>query len=522
MSSSLNNNISKLPDEILIEIFGLLLGNKDNSDLLNATLICKRWNQIISQTACLMNKLKLLMTIDKLDRIDERNFKLSRQYRHAKTAKTKDESCHYGHQKNLIVLRELALELNQLNSLEFDHIVIYPETIKMLSDFIYLRTLILASCEPRMDGRHDVCKLTSLRNLEIRHTPTALLSHIECNQLDSFKTKRAFKYNERNVGLNLFHFLNQLDRCDEIDINIYNWNFDAKLQLKFLWSKLKLHCSANDCCYAPFCVLNSAAVLGIEMLCKASKGNAESEITFYKLPIHYDSLWIAILNNCKGIKSLELSAQNMPIIPMHHNSIRILPGVQRIQIDAAGLGDESFVNLTRKLPNVTSLIISLCSGRVKIASESDLLLLNSFFDHITEMHLPQYCFEQTSLRHQEPSHFLRINIENLKKLTIEVAESLGSYPGHYYNVKNFCEQNRNVHHIDVEVNRQLLPYRKDKFLIDWYRELRETPVKTCNIMIPILQMTGFSLSLMNWRETEMSEMELFGKVLDEEENRFFV
>lgn len=75
-----------------------------------------------------------------------------------------------------------------------------------------------------------------------------------------------------------------------------------------------------------------------------------------------------------------------------------------------------------------------------------------------------------------------------------------------------------MHHIDVGVDRQWLINCKNKFLIDWLSELRETPVKTCNFII----FPGSWKRFVNWRKTKISEMELFGKFLDENENQFFV
>lgn len=513
--------MSTLPEEVLVVIFGFLVGNKDNSDLLNATLICKRWNQIISQSAFLMDQLKLSINLKMLNDDELRSFKLSRPYRHATS---EDGSWHFVDKKNLKFMRKLTLEGNhqQLTSLKFKFIIIFPETIRRISFCKHLRILILTICRLNMDGEHDVSKLTSLRKLELNDTPTTFLNHIECNQLDSLKVTSASDHDNSKAGPNLFKFFNQLDRCDEIDMYIYNWNFDVNFQPKFLWSKLKLHCSGNEGRHDRFYydVLNSAAVRGIEILCKASKENAESEIHFSEFPIEYGRLWIAILNSCKVIKHLSISATTMPILPVQLNLVRSLSEVRTVQIDAEGLGDETFANFTRKLPNVTSLIIRPRSGGVRITNESELLLLNSFFDHIDEMRVGQSHFVQTSLQHPAPSHFLRINIENLKKLTIDGAVSPRPYVGRYYNVKPICEQNRNLHHIDVKIDRQWLIHCKNQFLIDWYSELRETPVKTCNIAIS--PETGMHFPLINWRKTNMSEMELFGKVLDEEENRFFV
>lgn len=64
-----------MPNEVLTEIFQYLIANKNRnqvqSDLLNATLVCKKWNQIVSGTASLMDKVKFTLEMDKDEAANE-------------------------------------------------------------------------------------------------------------------------------------------------------------------------------------------------------------------------------------------------------------------------------------------------------------------------------------------------------------------------------------------------------------------------------------------------------------------
>lgn len=73
------NLISKLPEEVLENIFSFLGGNYFKSDLINATLVCKAWNRIISESPHLMDLIEMDVVInDDFDHFSELDFKLLR------------------------------------------------------------------------------------------------------------------------------------------------------------------------------------------------------------------------------------------------------------------------------------------------------------------------------------------------------------------------------------------------------------------------------------------------------------
>lgn len=84
------DNICKLPEDVLIEIFSNLTLSENTeirsynrnlkSDLLNAALVCKQWNRIISETVELMDKLRL----DLVSCIKEDQLKFQKRHRHVR------------------------------------------------------------------------------------------------------------------------------------------------------------------------------------------------------------------------------------------------------------------------------------------------------------------------------------------------------------------------------------------------------------------------------------------------------
>lgn len=97
---SIESNLRNLPDEVWM----MILENLEESDLLNATLklVCKKWNNLILNTAKIMNNLVLIIMIEPeeflkpedrpkyLNEGNIENFKIIRKYKNVSMKFIKD------------------------------------------------------------------------------------------------------------------------------------------------------------------------------------------------------------------------------------------------------------------------------------------------------------------------------------------------------------------------------------------------------------------------------------------------
>lgn len=245
--------ISKLPDEVFMEIFGFLHdGNKAKSDLMNATIVCKKWNRIISESPRLMDKVKLRIdAIMKLATVDDCIVK--RPYRHAILEDFNEVNFEPRLQIAEIVLKFASLK--SLTTVEFSNMKVAPTIVEILSLCKSLKSMIIKECwhegEFERSGSIEQYNFLNLRKLKIisRHpvqnSLIDVLPHLKCKNLHSFTIEMlSFDSINNVVAANVFGFLNQLDNCDQIEMQMSAWNFKQMKQLifepKFLWSKLML------------------------------------------------------------------------------------------------------------------------------------------------------------------------------------------------------------------------------------------------------------------------------------------
>lgn len=505
--SSKPNLISKLPEEVLENIFSFLGGNYFKSDLINATLVCKAWNRIISESPHLMDLIEMDVVInDDFDHFSELDFKLLRQYRHVIMKHDYYSLERYGEEEDSKFwdIEKVISSLKNLTTFKLRESPMFPCHIDNLSDCEHLHTLIFESCwwyykeyPSLLEGRgeiemYDMKNLRVLKFIDNRAGTTFVLKYIQCTKLDVLEIK-ANKDNEVVDAGEIIPFMNQLDRCDEIDLKISNWNFEDSVQLqpKFLWCKLKLFCIQNDK------IMSNNAISSIKALCKASAPNAESEIALKNFKHECAHLWTTILGNCKGIGELSLS--NSPP-PSELGKLPSLSQLQKLTLDMNTLKAESFPNFVKNFPISTQLEIHSSCQKFELSTESE-LLLQSFFNQIVDLKL--------SL--SVPIETLNLKFTNLSELTVyekgseQSIQSLDLF-------KSFCARNQNLRCLTVETS-----YDQDiakDYLLKWYKELcGKSTIKSCNVKTPL----GY-----NWRLLQSDEVELFGRALTKKESRFFV
>lgn len=532
--------ISKLPDDVLFTIFELLHdGSNETPDLLNATLVCQRWNQIISQFSRLMSRLKLNINTDDL----ETDFKLTRQYRSVKVSEK--YPINYSRslnrdQTNLAttnILKQVEQNANYMTTIELHRIKILPQHIESLSHCELLHTLTVGTLLFDDDNygqkigffRTQQFNFKALRNLKFSKQVDSMriLKYMKCKQLDTFD---AFHTYDGGVGslsecaYCVINFLNQLERCDEILMQIQQ--FDVDLQPKFAWKKMRMKCDMDIRNFRH--VLSCAVISSIEALCRASVTNTESEITFInfdELEHRLERIWIAIFKNCKGVNTLNLYRTPLPTSFKQLNN---LDKIKRLDIGTSVLENDNFPNLTRELRNVTQLNIFSESSLDKLAvpAESE-LKLRSFFNQITDLTLPQmYAYHLPSPPYsRDQENFFENKFTNLRTLTIQDSWCRFWDCHEPLFVHHYCSNNQSLNHLNVQIGypRKHSSENHGKLnLLKWYSEFH-LDIKTCSIMVYSNDQTSMNMDqFINWRKAKIDEIELFGRILNDDENRFFV
>lgn len=527
-------HISKLPDDVLFTIFELLHdGTNGTLDLLNATLVCHRWNQIISQFARLMWRLKLSINTDDL----ETNFKLTRQYRSVKVSRKYPQSYSRSSnrdQTNLAIaniLKEVEQNANYMTTIELHRIKILPQHIECLSRCELLQTLTVGTLQFDDDNygqkigffRTQQFNFKALRNLKFTKQIDSMriLKYMKCKQLDTFN---AFHTYDGGVGslsecaYCVINFLNQLDRCDEILMQIQQ--FDVDLLPKFIWKRMRLKCDMDIRNFRH--VLSGAVISSIEALCRASESNSECEITFInfdELEHRLERIWIAIFNNSKGIETLNLYRTPLPT---NFKQLYNLDKINRLDIGTSVLENDNFPKLTRELRNVTQLNIFSESSldKLVVPAESE-LQLRSFFNQITDLTLPQmYAYHLPS-----DQNFFENKFTNLRTLTIQDSWCRFWYCHEPLFVHHYCSNNQSLNHINVQIGypRKNESENHGNFnLLKWYSEFN-MDIKTCSIMVYSNDQTSLNMDeFINWRKAKTDEIELFGKILNQDESKFYV
>lgn len=90
----------------------------------------------------------------------------------------------------------------------------------------------------------------------------------------------------------------------------------------------------------------------------------------------------------------------------------------------------------------------------------------------------------------------------------------------------FCQRSQNLRRMEVikNIGRNcgLAEFfnSKDEALIGWFNQLRATTIDSFNVMV--INAEEDPITLINWRVAGVDEIELFGRCLTEDENRFFI
>lgn len=340
-----STHISKLHD-VLLEIFGYLLENnkfwKVISDFLNATLVCKKWNRIIAESPRLMDKVTLSVDLATVaEDIIHGDFKLSRPYRHVTI-----EASHPPDDHLLQKLYDEIFALVNLTTLDLSTIQVSLTLIGALSKVKSLRILTVGHCSYFYipENLHDSLqfKFDGLRELRLMGQ-TEVLQHMRCKALDLLAIEPGDSC--RTSASEVIGFLNDLNRCDEINIGFFFHRGTIPLNPKFTWNTLKL-------CYSTINQRSDMSEMQfIEALCNASTTMSESDIDLRYMDDRHHMMWRAVIGNCKNIKSLRIVNSS---IPLDLSQIREVPELRKLAVDQYTFEHENFSNLLQtKLTGVS-------------------------------------------------------------------------------------------------------------------------------------------------------------------------
>lgn len=516
-NSKQSKHISELNEEELIEIFSYLSG----SDLLNATLACQQWNKIISTSGKLLDKVEWGPTQKTFGVADAEVADFTRKYKHINLSKS-DKWVQSNETSKICHLIAIKLE-NSLMTLKLSGTSMYAASVGYMAHCKFIRSLTIDRCfswgrfgamdryiiDNKFKAGDFFC---SLRHLEFKNSTPAFLHFIGCNQLDTFKF---FQHNfSKEDSFFTANFLNQLDRCDEIELmtKIGIVNFVDVLQPKFLWRKMHFGSVRSG-------VLASVAIPAnpdnnIAALLRASSANAEAKII-----LQSDSSvdWNIILSNCSKITRLCVAVEKIPPLPMvDQNLLLNLAAIRSLRILSSSYFNENlnenFVNFLGMLPNVTKLDTVMFRPVAYIPYET-IGLLQPFFDQITHLTVSYEYDETIDTRVDQifKIHFKKLN-------SVKICDGLNA--SHLRkNMYDFAQLNNTLRHLHITIRDISWRIMRD-YLISLYNKLHlKTGILSCNIQL----FSSDTCHFINWRtHPKANELRLFGKKLDENENRFFV
>lgn len=431
--------INDLPEEVLVNIFERL----DTSDLIDkASLVCKQWNQTISTSSRLMNKVQFYFKPNRHSSIELDSLldslKNVRNYKNVKLLFW--TQCSYRLSEN----DTARLFNNMCKSLENSLTTLKLEGLHGLTNFqviarckFIISLIISRCCCPTFDNdERDFLKrfssgenqlqpseFTNLRYLEVINSPF-ILNFIGCKQLNRFrlvqwsKSHRLFSnYDHIHAiydfeSIRFWKFVDQLERCDELDLTIRSSSWEETIpNLKFKWNRLDLTLESEAC--GSF---SQEGLRRIGFLYRESSPNAEAEINLKALKGSLEE-FVRLTLNLTRIESLNLDGYifgwsiTSEITDLSQNSEQI----KKLGICTELLKDQIFANFALKLPNVTQLkLLSNC--RRERPSAETLLTLQPFFDKITELELP-YSFIGPD--HSKDVNYIKeIQFNNLHSITI--------------------------------------------------------------------------------------------------------
>lgn len=294
-------SIEMLFDEVLLEVFRYL----SSDDLKNATLVCKRWDNLIGETTALMKKFKLVWSMDNLDTLPE-NFYSTRKYQQlwvsAMDGKKVDK---FITRFNMSVIKMLVVEKVTFGEELLTKICAH---LPMISFLIVFKFDMGSNFSPSS----TTISLSSLTFLLIMDSDIRILEHVKTDSLRTFACCIEFDDCISHVA-RLASFIRHCKDLERIHMNpkiihmlfLTNDLSDAPLQLKHFngnYPFMKKKPFANEVVSQNFIKFLSTQAPSLDLLSLCQVGES-------KLPV---KIYTIISEKCLDLSRLELNPNQLP------------------------------------------------------------------------------------------------------------------------------------------------------------------------------------------------------------------
>lgn len=405
-----------------------------HKDLLNATLVCKTWNNWISNSKIFKSSTKLVFKEEegaaeevKLERLYESISFNRRSYRPIKKISSK-------------ILNQISLFNETVKEVDFWYFQFCAsDFLNLLRSCSKIKILTLCDCEFERDSEHYEKVALSSMDEFVFNTRNSdwILDFLECKRVKKLSFCRSCSKDEVVIppADHYIEFLNQIE--DEVkklrimNINISNSN--TELNPKFKWNKLSLQL---DCYYTTVSMslqlFGSAKRCNLEKLCNASEENSWLKLCICESHENSNHLNLSVvpclINWSIGIITLEmLYACIMPQREEFLSMITKYSKVKNLKIyqgyDAtAPLNLRSFIT---KFNHIDSLEVD-----ASVLRKLDVNLTRLNYQNVTKFILRQYCSRYDSycsLDDSEGKKLMQIVFPHIETLEIYGEPELLNY-----------------------------------------------------------------------------------------------
>lgn len=534
----MSNTISGLPDEALEKILEYAIGNGKGPGLLNPSLVCKKWNDLITQSSQIWRHLKPKITLklayEAESALDE--VQIARKCRELKLGSDSE----YPYLTNrfpaypITIMQKISSSLGvHLRKLTLFNLVITPCYFNTLHlSLLNLNSLSLEGCRAdNTTSNFEPVHLKYLMHLRLKNTPNSggsrFLSWLSCSKL------MMFAYEEWEIDSIAVKFLNQLEQLDEL-IFAEHSSFEAANNLlspQFKWRKLRFGFPVRF-------YTSSIEATNIRTLFKSSTHDAYAHIDFCMLTWlrnELSDLLLSILNECKVIKCVKTmifrTKENIEIIMDKISMLRQMNEVEKLELCIPrGMESQLIAMLIGKLPNVKEMVMT---GRCSSKHLNQLAEMMKKINHLNVAKMDFECYgnpppELEWISECENAVFASLQTFTVRAPVIHDNDLNNRQPLAYGPTKslwNFCQANSSLKKVIVQQVDgpwwQVNSFKgevTEQSLICLYKEwlLNQSSV-TC-----ILKMTQEEpVSSAVWKSREHKEFAVFGRALNGDEKKFF-
>lgn len=469
--------INELPVEVLQKILAYAVGGPKTAGQLNASLVCWKWNQVVSESTEIVDNLRPKIVLRHSRNIENATkFKITRNYRELTLEdSTQPTEIHSTHP--LIVMSAISNSTvaQHLRELTMDSLRLTPYIFGALLSLENLETLSMIDCTNESKTTDfDPVQLSKLNHLEFGCDDSeSLLGWLDCKKLQYFKF-----YSER-MNSHVVNFLNNLEKLDELIFDCrMDWDddLDVALNPKFRWNKLDFEFPVDHD--------SEVAAASITALFNASSSTAEADVSVSTCVFVGDSPLLSrsvldSLTACKKIKIMRISGDCPTIENM--SSLRRMPELEKLTIciNSDDVDDSDEVTaidvLIEKFTGVREVILGeFCNSEVVMGMSRAMKLL-------THLDISDVVNNLETLVHNEDVPVFK----SIQSLTFSLVGSLNENLAESNtlrlevgNLWQFCAANPTLTHLNMQTG-------ADPSLMSFYESwlANKTSVRTCKLIV---------------------------------------